>query len=111
MTESEIEGQLWFLANAITAFSVLQAITGLYAVAKGDFTEVIAKHSHFTSGILAAAVVCCCTYSFAVWFCNRLALQLPTAHPHIWRQLTAARIAAIVLFQAIAVGGFLISTQ
>lgn len=45
MTNEKMVESLWALANSVTAFAVLQALTFLYALVKKDFVDAISNRT------------------------------------------------------------------
>jgi hypothetical protein len=103
---SDLAQKYWDLGNAIVAFSVLQMLAFLYALAGKEFRRHVGQHYRFVQiGIFAGSV----TYIIGVIRCYYIELDLrgraidPNVHGVLWETFWA-RIVIILLYAALAVG-------
>src|ERR1700739_2016533 len=96
----------WELGNAIVAFSVLQMLAFLYALAGKEFRRQVEEHYRFVQiGILAGSA----TYIIGVFCCYHIEINLrgsgidQNLHGVLWETL-GARIVIIILYAGLAVG-------
>jgi hypothetical protein len=103
MDDAKMVESLWSLANTITSFAVLQALTFLYALGRPEFAAAIGNR-RARRIILSATVVFTVVYSTGIWTCWRLAFPLDRPHDAIWRAVTLGRVACVVMFDLMVLG-------
>jgi hypothetical protein len=102
----ELAQKYWELGNAIVAFSVLQMLAFLYALAGKEFRRQIEDHYRFVQiGVLVGSVA----YIVGVIGCYHMELDLrgsaidPNVHAVLWETFWA-RIVVILLYAGLALG-------
>ena len=102
---TDLAGKFWDLSNAIVAFSVLQMIAFLYALARQDFRDAVANMYQPVRRAIAAS---CLLYSGGVIACCFAEIRsLPSAvgDAHSLRWLTCIiRVLVILLYSGFAIG-------
>jgi hypothetical protein len=103
---NDLAQKYWELGNAIVAFSVLQMLAFLYALAGKEFRRQVEEHFGFVQiGILAGSVA----YIIGVSWCYHIELNLrgsgidQNLHGVLWDTLWA-RIVIIVIYAGLALG-------
>jgi hypothetical protein len=103
---SELAQKYWELGNGIVAFSILQMLAFLYALAGKEFRRQVEEHHRFVQiGIFVGSFA----YIAGVIGCYHIELGLRGSeidqrlHGVLWETLWA-RIVIIVLYAALAVG-------
>src|SRR5580704_8591278 len=103
---SDLAQKYWELGNAIVAFSVLQMLAFLYALAGKEFRRQVEERYRFVQiGILGGSVA----YIAGVFGCYKMELDLrgsaidPNVHGVLWETFLA-RIMIILLYAGLAVG-------
>ena len=103
MESAKMVESLWSLANGITSFAIVQAITFLYALSRKEFADAI-NNCTAQKIIIWATILVTLVYSYAVWQCWVLACEVQLndkevqLNRDVWQQITTGRIICIVIF-------------
>lgn len=97
MSDAKIAENLWSLANGITAFAVLQALTFLYSFGNKDIRPEL-LNSKAQCVIVPVTLLLAVLYSLAVWWCRWLAARFDKPHERVWNAITWGRIVCILFF-------------
>src|ERR1700722_7974203 len=97
MEDKEMAGKLWDLANLLTAFSVVQSLTTMFAIVKGELDKwLVDPTAHYRAlcGILLFTIL----YEIPVIYCGYKGRRLDPLHRSIWSTLTVGRSIAVLIF-------------
>jgi len=99
MSNSEMDKALWDLANAVTAFAILQTIAFVYATLQPEPAKLLAK-PFSVRWIRRLTPVFATSYVVAIWGCF-LCSRVPTGpdgyHGRAWILATIGRSIVVVL--------------
>ena len=103
MDECDLIKSLWNMANAITAFAIIQPLGFVFTVVTNkDIHEWIDSHGKPARyKFCSVALIGVFAYGIAVYLCYKWAQELNAPHQHIWMLVTIGRILAIVLITAL----------
>jgi hypothetical protein len=98
---SDMEQNLWTLANIITGFAVAQGLAFLYALGQSEFAKAV-DNPTANWIILIATIVASILYCGAVYLIWARGSSLTDSqYLEIWKSVTLGRIAAISVFNGL----------